>query len=77
MRVLIVLGVLLVVLGAYVLVRGVSYPSQKSVLKVGEFEATYEEQRAVPTWVGAVVAVAGLALIGFGARKRGGGRDPA
>lgn len=70
MRVSVLVGVLLLGFGIYVIVRGVSYPSDKSVLKVGEFEATYEEHRAVPTWVGGLAAVAGLALIGMGARKR-------
>ena len=64
-------GLALVVLGVFVLFRGLSYTSQKSVLKVGDFNATVEERQAVPPWVGAVAIVGGIALLVAGSRRRG------
>jgi hypothetical protein len=70
MRLLILAGLALLGFGVYVLVHGVSYPSERSVLKVGEFEATYEEQRNVPAWAGALLGTAGVALIGVAVLRR-------
>ncbi len=64
-------GLALLVLGGFVLFRGLSYTSQKSVLKVGDFNATVEERQAVPPWVGAVAIVGGIALLVAGSRRRG------
>jgi hypothetical protein len=64
-------GILLIALGAFILFRGFSYTSNRSVLKVGELEASLEERRTVPAWAGGVIAVAGLVLLVAGARRRG------
>jgi len=69
-RVLVLVGVVMLGFGVYILVHGMNYPSQKSVLKVGEFEATVEEQHNVPVWVGGLMTAAGLALIWVGAKPR-------
>jgi hypothetical protein len=71
MRPLTLVGLALLVLGGFVLFRGLSYTSQKSVLKVGDFNATVEERQAVPPWVGAVAVVGGIVLIVAGTRRRG------
>ena len=57
-------GILLAVLGAFIVFRGLSYGSGRSVVRVGDFQASVEEQRAIPTWVGGVAIVAGLLLVG-------------
>jgi hypothetical protein len=62
----VIAGIVLVGLGAFVLVKGLSYGSQSNVLKVGDVQVTAEEQRMVPTWVGGVAVVGGLVLIGVG-----------
>jgi uncharacterized membrane protein len=69
MRTLILLGILLIALGGYVILQGLSFTSQRSVLRVGELEASLEEKQAVPGWVGGVVVVAGLALVVAGGRR--------
>ena len=71
MRPLTLAGLALLVLGAFVLLRGLSYTSQKSVLKVGDFNATVEERQAVPPWMGAVAVVGGIVLLVAGSRRRG------
>jgi hypothetical protein len=71
MRPLTLAGLALLVLGGFVLFRGLSYTSQKSVLKVGDFNATVEERQAVPPWIGAVAVVGGIVLLVAGSRRRG------
>jgi drug/metabolite transporter (DMT)-like permease len=69
MRPATIAGVLLLALGAFILFRGLSYTSDRSVLKVGEFQASVEERRSVPAWAGALIAVAGIALLVTGRRR--------
>ena len=70
MRPLALVGILLLVLGAFVLFRGFSYKSKDEVLRVGDLKASVEERHAVPTWVGGVAVIAGLVLIGAGMKRR-------
>ena len=70
MRPLALVGILLLVLGAFVLFRGFSYKSKDEVLRVGDLKASVEEKHAVPTWVGGVAVIAGLVLIGAGMKRR-------
>lgn len=70
MRPLTLAGLVLLVLGGFVLLRGLRYTSQKSVIKVGDFQATMEEHRTVPTWIGAVALAGGIVLLVAGSRRR-------
>jgi len=70
MRPLTIAGLLLLVLGGFVLLRGLSFTSQKSVLKVGDFQASVEEHRTVPPWVGGLLVAGGILLIVGGSRRR-------
>ena len=71
MRPLTLAGLVLLLLGGFVLLRGLSYTSQKSVLKVGDFHATVEERQTVPPWIGAVAVFGGIVLLVAGSRRRG------
>jgi len=62
-------GILLAVVGAFILLRGLNYGSQRSVIRVGEFQTSVEERRAIPPWVGVVAIVGGLLLVGAGAKR--------
>jgi hypothetical protein len=62
-------GIVLLLIGGFIVFRGLSYRSDRSVLKVGDLEAKVEERRAVPTWVGGIVLLGGLALLASGARR--------
>jgi hypothetical protein len=66
MRSLTLIGILLTGLGEFILFRGLTYSSQRSVLKLGDFEATLEEKRAVPAWLGGLALVGGLVYLGVG-----------
>lgn len=67
---LLILGAVLLIGGGYVLVRGMSVTTDREVLDVGPIEASVEEERAVPTWVGGLAAAAGLAMIIAGASAK-------
>ncbi len=64
-------GLALIAVGAFILFRGLTYTADRSVIKVGEFEASVEEQRSVPAWLGGLAVVAGLGLLVAGSRRRG------
>jgi hypothetical protein len=70
MRPIAFLGLLLVLLGGFALFRGLSYSSNRAVLKIGEFQASVEEKRSVPPWAGGLAVAAGLVLLGLSVRKR-------
>ena len=69
MRPLTLTGIVLVCAGLFVAVRGVSYRTDRSVFKVGEIEASIQEERTIPAWAGVVAVAAGVLLI-LGARRR-------
>lgn len=61
-------GIVLLLIGGFIAFRGLSYRSDRSVLKVGDVEAKVEERHAIPTWVGGVLALGGIVMIAAGAR---------
>jgi hypothetical protein len=72
MKPMVIAGIVIAGLGAFVLLRGLTYTSQSNVLKVGDLQVTAEEHRTIPPWVGGVGIVGGLILIGAGVGKRRG-----
>ena len=66
MKPAVVAGVALAVLGAFVLLKGLTYPTQRSVLKVGDLKVSAEETRSIPPWVGGAALVGGVLLLGAG-----------
>ena len=64
------IGVVLLVLGAFVIFRGVSYPDRDEVLRVGDVKASVETKKAIPTWAGGIAIVAGLVLLASGMKRR-------
>ena len=70
MKPLSIAGIVLAALGAFILLKGLSYGSQRSVMRVGDLQVSAESQRVVPTWVGWIAIVGGAALIGAGVRRR-------
>jgi uncharacterized membrane protein len=64
------IGIVLLVLGAFILFRGMSYSDRDEVLKVGDVKASVESKKAVPAWAGGVAIVAGIVLIAAGMKRR-------
>lgn len=65
-------GIVLAGLGAFIVLRGLSYGSGRTTMRVGDFQASVDEQRAIPTWVGGVAIVGGLLLVGASVGRRRG-----
>ena len=63
MRIALIAGVLLAALGGFIVVKGVSYTREESVLKLGELEAKVKQKRDVPEWLGGIALGAGLVLV--------------
>ncbi|HXI65056.1 MAG TPA: hypothetical protein VNH14_11165 [Gemmatimonadales bacterium] len=72
MRPLSIAGILLVVVGAFIVFRGLSYGSQRNVMRIGDVQVAAEEQRAIPAWIGGVAIVGGVLLLSAGVRRRRG-----
>ncbi len=67
MRLVLVLGILLALAGAYILVRGFSVTRETASVDLGPLDASIQERRSVPPWVGGVAVAAGLVMIVAGA----------
>jgi hypothetical protein len=70
MRLLQIVGLILLIAAGYILIKGVSYTSQRNVLEVGDFKAQVEEKRSIPPWVTGTIAGLGLALLVVGSRRK-------
>jgi drug/metabolite transporter (DMT)-like permease len=69
MRTLQILGAILVAAGLFLIIRPPTYPHQESVFKLGDLQATVQDRRTVPGWVGGVLLGAGCVLV-IGGMKR-------
>jgi hypothetical protein len=69
MRALLISGLVLVVIGLWILIRPPSYSHNETVVKLGDIEAKMQQQHTVPGWVGGLALGAGAVLIVFGLRK--------
>lgn len=67
-----IIGILLIVFGAFVVFRGLTYRSQTDSVRIGDVKITAEEHRAIPTWIGVAALVGGLVVLTAGARGRRG-----
>lgn len=63
MRASMILGLLLILFGGFVLVRGMSYKKTEEVARVGDVRITDTDKHRVPQWVGIAALVGGAALL--------------
>ena len=71
MRPLSLLGIALICVGAFLLIRGGTFTTRKDVLKVGDVKVTADDQQTIPPWVGGIAIVAGVVVVAAGMRQRG------
>jgi len=72
MKPMAIVGLVLIVAGIVALVyRGIPYTTRETVVDIGPIQATAERDRMieVPTAIGALVIVGGVALVVAGGRK--------
>lgn len=70
MKPLALLGVLVAVIGAVIVFRGVIVKDREDIVRVGDVRITAESRERVPAWIGAAAIVGGLAMVVAGTRKR-------
>ena len=70
MRSALIAGVLLSLVGAFILIKGVSYTREETVLRVGSVEAKMQQKHQVPESIGGVALGAGIVLVILGLKKR-------
>ena len=72
MKPALLIGILLIALGGGALVYGsYSYTEEKTFFKIGELEATTEDEKSVPLKpVGFALLGAGVLLVIFGSRRK-------
>jgi hypothetical protein len=69
----VIVGVILIVLGATALVyKNFSYTSQETVLQIGSLKATAETEKniPIPNILGILAIVAGVVVIAVGSRSK-------
>ena len=69
MRLVQIIGILCILAGGYVLIRGFTYTKQENVIEIGDLKAGVKEKKTVPPLVGGLAIVAGIGLIVVGARR--------
>jgi uncharacterized membrane protein len=70
MRRSLLLGILLIAIGAVIMLHRLSEGTERSVFRIGNVQTSVETRRSVPTWVGAFAIVGGALLVGAGLRRR-------
>ncbi|MBP6444565.1 MAG: hypothetical protein KA267_11120 [Gemmatimonadales bacterium] len=70
MRPLSLLGIALICVGAFLLIRGGTFTTRKDVLKVGDVKVTADDEQTIPPWVGGVAVIAGVVVVAAGMRQR-------
>jgi hypothetical protein len=63
MRLIQIVGILLILAGGYVLIRGFTYTKQENVIEIGDLKAAVKEKKTVPPWVGGLAVIAGAGMI--------------
>ena len=67
-----ILGIILIVAGALALIfQGITYTRERQVVDIGPIEATAEREETIPIppIVGAILLVAGVALVIVGGKR--------
>ena len=63
-------GIVLILLGAFLLFQGGTFTSRRNVLEVAGLSVTAEEQRPISPWIGAAVVALGVGFVVAGARRK-------
>lgn len=64
-----IVGILLAVVGAVIVFRGVSMREREDIVRIGDVRISAEQRRSIPPWVGAAAIVGGMALVIAGTKR--------
>jgi drug/metabolite transporter (DMT)-like permease len=70
MRPATILGVLLILAGAFVLVNGGSFTTRRDVVRLGDLKISAEERHPVRPWMAGLAILGGVTLVVVGARRK-------
>ena len=70
MKAVTIIGIVLVALGAFLLIRREGFTTKRDVLAVGTLKVTTEEQHPISPWIAGGFLVAGLGLVVAGVSRR-------
>ena len=70
MRPATILGVLLILAGAFVLVNGGSFTTRRDVVRLGDLKISAEERHPVRPWMAGLAILGGVTLVVAGARRK-------
>ena len=70
MRLYSLAGIALIVAGAFVLVRGGTFTSSRTVLDVGGLRVSAEEQHPIRPWAAGLAVLGGIALVVTAVRRK-------
>jgi hypothetical protein len=68
MRVPVMLGIALIVIGGTIFLRGLSAP--RTILNVGDLSVSAEERSPTAPWAISLAILAGMALVTIGTRRK-------
>ena len=63
-------GLALIVIGAAVYLRGLSFTTKREVLKIGDVSVSAEERSPIAPWAAGFAVLAGIALVTTGASRK-------
>ena len=70
MRLGVILGIILVALGAWAATGNAAYKTKRDVVAIGDFKASVREEHRVPPWVGYLGIGAGIVVLMGTVRRR-------
>ena len=70
MRPFVLIGVVLIAIGAFLMYQGGTFKTKDKILEVGDVAITADKKHSVPTWAAGLAIVAGLGLVVAGAAQR-------
>jgi UDP-N-acetylmuramyl pentapeptide phosphotransferase/UDP-N-acetylglucosamine-1-phosphate transferase len=73
MRVILILGIIVIVFGAFALIsQGITYTKTEKIVDIGPIEATAKRQKTIPIprLAGVAIVAAGVILVIAGSQRR-------
>ena len=70
MRTPVIIGIVLIGVGAYLLLQGGSFTTREEVLRVGDLKVMAQESHRIAPWLAAGALIGGAVLVAVGLRRK-------